>query len=320
MREPDHYAVLGVERNASTETIRHAYRALARRLHPDVCDDPDAAERFKLVTSAYNVLSDPDRRREYELDLLDELAEAGGAAAQDVPAGPQPGEDTFMNLEITLREAVLGAQRQARIGGVVSCCACGGLGVLPSEERCSACRGTGRVNGEQEVTVTVPAGSQTGDTVRIEGLGEAGWKGGRNGDLFIELTVADDEVFHRDGDDLRGELQLTICDATLGVGLTIETWQGPLKITVPAGTQPGSVLELPGHGVPRRCEDGAETGERGALLLTVRVAVPTDLNAPQRQALEWFRDMRPEDESGMRTASGELQESRQPRDIEREER
>ncbi|MGO2654698.1 MAG: DnaJ C-terminal domain-containing protein [Pseudoclavibacter sp.] len=303
----DHYATLGVARDAAPEVIRKAYLSLARRLHPDVSDEPDAAERFKVITSAYNVLSDPEQRREYELDLIDEEQFGTGGASHE----PRRGDDMLMHLEISLRESVLGAKRAARVRGIVPCCACDGRGVLASGAACAGCEGTGRITGDQDIEVEIPRGSSAGDRLRLEGRGEAGWNGGPSGDLFIELRVAADEVFSRDGDSLRAELRLSVSDAVLGADLTIDTWDGPLEVCVAAGTQPGTVLDFPGYGVPITVE-GQPSHERGTLLLTVEVDVSIDLNAPQRQALEWFRDMRPEDVSGLWSArTGVLQQGRQ---------
>jgi molecular chaperone DnaJ len=263
----DYYAVLGVERDASAEEIKRAFRSVARQSHPDANPgDPHAEERFKQAAEAYEVLSDPERRRRYDrgdtIDLGD-LFGGGFGGLDDIlrsvfGEGPfsdpfsfgggarsRPrGRDILARVEVTLAEAAFGAETEVAFRADRACPACAGDGTAPGSSRvgCATCGGAGQVRvarrsflgtmmtvgtcpdcqgigtvvddpcpdcegrgvaaAEQKVTVEIPPGVSTGTRLRLTGRGEVAGPGASAGDLFVEVVVADDERFRRDGDDL----------------------------------------------------------------------------------------------------------------------
>lgn len=360
----DFYELLGVARNASTDEIKRAYRQRARALHPDANpDDPTAAERFKEVARAYQVLSDPDQRARY-----DRFGEAGvggnGAGAGDPfagaglgdlfdaffgggaspfggggrgPSGPPRGQDMEVVADIEFEQAVFGAQipvelklpqrcddcdgtgagsgtapvtcadcngsgqvrrvRQSLLGQMVTsspCQRCGGLGQVVATP-CATCRGEGRVTTSKTYQVDVPAGVDTGSTLRLTGRGAAGPRGGRAGDLYVHLRVLPHERYRRDGDDLVTDVPVSIAQASLGTRFTLSTLDGDEELVIPAGTQPGREFVLRGRGVPRLQGRG-----RGDLRAVIDLQVPTKLSDDEAELLRTFAAGRGEhiDETG----------------------
>ncbi len=334
----DYYEILNVPRDASLEDIKAAYRRLAREYHPDVRkDDPHAEERFKEVNEAYQVLSDPDKRAEYDRQMrgaayaprtvdfgsaFDDLFEAFfGAPRARTERGHQRGSDLRYDLEVSLEEAARGADRQVEIsrletcpacfgtgaergGGVQNCPSCGGAGQLRFSRRtafghftqittcprcggegtvlvnpCGRCGGAGRVQAQRTVTVRIPAGAEEGTTLRLGGEGEAGVHGGPRGDLYVVLHLARHPVFHRRGLDLHADVTVSMVQAALGDEVEVPTLEGPERLVIPAGTQPGTVLTLKGRGMPDL------HGRRGDLYFRVRVEIPRRLTSEQRRLL-----------------------------------
>jgi curved DNA-binding protein len=259
----DHYRTLGVGRSATEADIKRAYRKLARELHPDVTgDDARATERFKAVTEAYEVLSDPQRRRSYDLfgtrDAppppgpgfppidLDSLLEQVFPGRKRKPR-PEPGRDVERELTITLAESWGGVTRP--------------LG--------------------ESLKVVVPAGIDDGARLRLKGKGEPGNHGGPDGDLYVVVRVTDDARFRREGNDLLVDVVVPLSTALLGGTATIALPTAPgvegtaVTLTIPAATQGGQVFRLRGKGFPRATSAGAATTTtRGDLLVTLQVRVP----------------------------------------------
>lgn len=180
------------------------------------------------------------------------------------------------------------------------CAACQGTGSV-IDDPCPDCDGEGRVMDARSVDVEVPVGISHGDRLRVTGAGEAGRNGGRAGDLYVELQVADHEVWARDGRHLLGDVVVPVSQAALGARLTIPTLDGDAEIDVPAGTQPGTVLTIRRRGLP-----GTGGGARGDVRLTVRVEVPRDLSEDQRDLLSRFAQDRGEDAPGAAGIFGRL--------------
>ncbi len=286
----DPYSVLGVARDATQEAIKQAYRKLARQHHPDLNPGkPEAEARFKAASAANELLSDPEKRARFDRGEInaegEEQAPAGGyrrhadAAGGERYAGqapdpamfddllaemfrsrtrseaaPRQGEDEHYRLQVSFRDTVLGATETL---------------TLPD----------GRT-----LSVKVPAGVTSGQVLRLRGQGGPGWRGGAAGDAMIELTVAAHPLYRRDGFDLLMELPVTLREAVLGGPVEVPTPGGPLRVTLPAGSDSGRVIRLRGKGV-------AAHGQRvaGDLLLTLRVVV-----GPPDAALESFlRDWQP---------------------------
>ena len=339
----DYYDLLGVSRSASADEIKKAYRKRAREYHPDANPgDAEAEAKFKDISKAYQVLSDPSQRQRYDQfgeagvggagggpsaedlfggglgDIFETFFGGGGqspfGARQRGPSGPPRGQDTEVIADIEFGQAVFGDQidvelklpvrcdtcdgsgaaentkpvtcvecdglgqvqrvRQRLLGQMVTaspCSRCGGLGEVVASP-CGTCRGEGRVTDDVSYKVDVPAGVDTGSTLRLTRRGAAGPRGGGNGDLYVHLRVAEHDTFVRDGDELVCEVPVSIAQAALGTSLGLETLDGPEDRVVPPGTQPGHVFTLRQRGVPHLQGRG-----RGDLIARVRVDVPTDL-------------------------------------------
>ena len=336
------YAILGVARDADEATLKSAYRKLARMYHPDKNPgDKAAEERFKEVNEAYAVLSDADRRAQYDRfgtvsgagsgqdvgfgTIFEDLFEGffGGAGAErGRRTRARRGEHLRYDLEVTLEEAAEGLESKLQIPRLESCEGCKGTGQQPGTkpETCSACRGAGQVRfsqgfltvaracpqcgGEGQVNrapckdcrgqarirrerllkVTIPAGVEDGNQLRLGGEGEGGLFGGPPGDLYVVLHVKPHEIFVRQGADLFCELPLSFTQATLGDQVEVPVLGGRSELSVPPGTQPGEQLRLRGKGMPHLRGPG-----RGDAVYQVMVEVPTKLTARQRELLEEFR-------------------------------
>jgi molecular chaperone DnaJ len=357
----DLYQLLDVDQGATPEDIKRAYRRLAREHHPDANPgDPDAEARFKDVARAYEVLSDPERRRRYDRfgddggagrgageggdpfagagigDLFDAFfgggspfGGGGGGGRGDRRAGPPRGADVEVVIDLDLEDVVFGTEhevvvklpvpcddceatgaapgstvevcgecggagqvrrvRQSMLGQMVTaapCPRCGGMGqVVPSP--CPRCRGEGRVTEERTYTVEVPAGVDTGSTLRLTGRGAVGPRGGPTGDLYAHVRVRSHGRFGRDGDHLVARLSISPSQAALGVHITYETLEGPEDLVVPPGTQSGRVFRLKGRGVPRLQSRG-----RGDLLVEAVVETPTELTSEEEELWRQLASLR----------------------------
>jgi molecular chaperone DnaJ len=348
------YDLLGVGRDATPEEIKRAYRQAAREHHPDANDgDARAEARFKEISVAYEVLSDPEKRRQYDLygeaavggagadpfggagfsDIFDAFfggsSPFGGGGARRGPTGPPRGADLEQTVDVEFTEAVFGVQkditvrtavpcgvceatgaapgttpqscpecagtgqvrrvRQSILGQMVTaapCTRCNGIGqIIP--EPCGACDGEGRKVDDRTYTVDVPAGVDTGSTLRLSGRGAVGPRGGAAGDLYVHLRVQPDERFVRDGDDLTAVVTLTPAQAALGTEVAFETLDGIEDLRIPAGTQSGDVLRLRGHGVPHVRGRG-----RGDLRVRYVVHTPTELSDEEEELYRRLAEVR----------------------------
>lgn len=349
----DYYDLLGVDRDASTEDIKRAYRRLARQLHPDANpDDPTAEARFKEIAVAYETLSDPERRRRYDMfgpegaagaqpgfggggglgDLFDMVFGGNPFGGGSARGGPPRGVDHEVVVDLTFEQAVFGAQvpvsvrtavpceqceatgaapgsapatcpdcggsgqvrrvRQSILGQMVSasqCPRCGGLGTVIADP-CGVCHGEGRRLEDKTYTVDVPAGIDTGSTLRLAGRGAAGPRGGGLGDLYVHVRVQAHEHFHRQGYDLVYELRLPFTQAALGAVLELETLDGTEELVIPRGTQSGRLFRLRGRGVPHVQGRG-----RGDLIVHVTVDVPTSLDETEEELIRQLAAARGEE-------------------------
>jgi molecular chaperone DnaJ len=347
----DYYEILGLPREASEAEIKKAYRRLARDHHPDANpDDPGAEERFKELTEAYEVLSNPESRRAYDT-YGHQIPRAGagtrGAADpfggfQDIfeaffgdrfgsPSGdsffggsqaPSRGSDVEVIVEVTLREAASGIEREVKVQTVKECSVCdgvggtstrqcgtcGGMGALRTvresffgqmvstqtcptcsgsgkiiEVVCENCRGSGRVSVVTAQSIRIPAGIEDGMRIRIAGAGNTGARGGPSGDLYVKVRVGEDPELIRDGDDLIHRMRINFVEASLGTEVEVPTLEGTTEVRIEPGTQPGATLTLRGEGMPRLKRRG-----RGDLKVLVDVMVPTRISAEQRELLKRF--------------------------------
>lgn len=346
----DFYIVLGVQREASAEDIRRAYRRLARRLHPDLNPgDGQAASRFEQVVRAYETLADPDRRRRYDSgsgptheppqgtgfgfrgfdfspgvhaqqtttfgDLFEDVFARRGT--QD--SAPQDGGDLFAQVTLSFEEAWRGTSRAIAVTRQQTCPGCAGAGMVRAAERhcgtcegrgavqvarghmvfskpcpqcqgagvrrvqaCGGCGATGVVAVAEQIDVAILPGMVHGARLRWSGGGHAGRRGGRHGDLHLDVAIAPHPVFRRDGDDVTMVLPVGVHEAGLGARITVETPDGPLTVRVPPGSQAGQRLRLRERGMPR------PTGGRGDLLVELRIVMPTLLDERSKELLREF--------------------------------
>ncbi|MFH5228382.1 molecular chaperone DnaJ [Antrihabitans spumae] len=352
----DYYETLGVGKDASDQELKRAYRKLARELHPDVNPDESAQARFRDISTAYEVLTDPEKRR--VVDLGGDPMESGGGGGgfgnagfggglgdvfeaffgggaqgggQRRPRGRvQPGAASLLRTRLTLEECATGVTKHITVETAilcdvctgsgtngnskpVRCDTCGGAGEVQSIQRsflgqvmtsrqcptcrgagevipdpCRKCGGDGRVRARREITARIPAGVANGMRVRLASQGEVGPGGGPAGDLHVEVVEQQHDVFVRDGDDLHCSIRIPMVDAALGTSVSVDTiLGGPTEITIDAGTQPGSVKTLRGHGMPK-----LRSGIRGDLHAHLEVVVPTKLDTKQTDLLRDYKGLR----------------------------
>jgi curved DNA-binding protein len=310
----DYFRVLGVERSADADTIKRAFRKLARQYHPDVNPGDSSAEaRFKEISEAYEVLSDPEKRRRYEQfgQYWSQMGGPGGGGASgfDVDFGRYGNFDDFINDLLGRFAGGAGAGVPGGFGfgtgfpgGFSS--GFGGPGVagaraaapnldaeatisLSFGEAFHGCERTLAVN-EERVQVRIPAGVKPGSRLRLKGKGNLQPGTGRRGDLYLNLQLQPHPVWRLDGEQLRAELPLSLDELALGGEVTVATPDGDATVQVPPGMTLGRSLRLKGKGWP------VKSG-RGDLLLTPVLKLPDDLSERERQLLQELREARSAD-------------------------
>jgi len=294
MEYKDYYKILGVERNASSDDIKKAYRKLAMQYHPDRNPgNKQAEERFKEINEAYQVLSDAQKRSRY-----DQLGESYSQWQRDGAPGnfnwdrwtTQPGMQE-VNFEDIFGEGMFSDFFRSIFGGM-------GMGqavrgrtsrAVPSYQQPvaitlrEAFAGTSRTLqiGERRLQVKIPPGARAGTKIRVPAAGPAR-SGGNAPDLYLVLNVAEDPVFDRDGNDLHIRVTIDVFKAMLGGEAEVETLSGNVILTIPPGTQTDQIFRVKGRGMPQL----KSPQTKGDLYVHVRVQIPTRLNARQRSLLE----------------------------------
>jgi curved DNA-binding protein len=295
----DYYEALGVPRGASNEEIRRAYRKLARQYHPDVNKDPDAEDRFKEVSEAYEVLRDPEKRERYDRlganwragdDVSDEMRSsgfdgfrrAGGDGFEDIRV---PFGDDFGGFSDLFEGLFGGGTRSARSRSGFAGAARRGAD-LEAEVELSleeAARGGHRwvaLGDGRSYEVTIPPGVRDGQRIRLAGEGGQGSGGGPVGDLFLRVRVKPSRRFRLRGEDLVTELPVSPWEAALGATVELGTLDGRAQVKVPAGSSCGRRLRLRGEGWPR------PGGGKGDLYAEVKIVVPPKLTRAERKAFQ----------------------------------
>lgn len=348
MAKRDYYEVLGVSKTASKDEIKKAYRKLSKQYHPDVNKEPGAAEKFKEITEAYEVLSDEKKRAQYDqfghegpsqgfggfssgsgfsgfgFEDIFETFFGGGSRRRD-PNAPRKGDDLQYRMNISFEDAVYGKETEIEIPREENCETCHGTGAKPGTspttcsrcqgtgqisqavdtpfgrmvnrrtcgtcqgtgkmivEKCPTCHGEGRVKKRKKIKVTIPAGIDDGQQLRVSGQGEPGINGGPNGDLYIVFRVGKHKDFERDGDDIYYELKITFPQAALGDEVEVPTIHGKVKLKIPAGTQSGAQFRLKDKGVKN-----VHGNYYGHQYVIVKVMTPTKLTEKQKELLREF--------------------------------
>ncbi len=350
----DYYEVLGVSKSASDAEIKKAYRQLAKKYHPDTNPgDKEAEAKFKEASEAYAVLSDAEKRRQYDqfghaafeqggagggfggFDFSGDMGDIfgdifgdlfGGSRRRQAYNGPMQGANVKINMRISFMEAVFGVEKTIEMALKDECPHCHGTGAKPGtqpqtcsrcggkgqivytqqslfgtvrnvqtcpdchgtgkivKEKCRDCAGTGYVKNTKKIQISIPAGVDSGQSVRVAGKGEPGVNGGPRGDLLVGITVDRHPVFQRQGYDIYTTVPISFVDAALGADITINTVDGDVKYSVKPGTQTDTRVTLKGKGVPTIRNKNV----RGNHYATLVVKVPERLNNEQREALLQF--------------------------------
>ncbi|MCR5742863.1 MAG: molecular chaperone DnaJ [Lachnospiraceae bacterium] len=349
----DYYEVLGVSRDADDAALKKAYRTLAKKYHPDSNPgDEVAAEKFKEASEAYSVLSDPQKRSQYDqfghaafdgtggaggfdfsnMDMGDIFGDFfgdifGGARKRNYN-GPMKGQNVHTTVRVSFEQAVFGVNKDIEINLKEPCQNCNGSGAKPGTqpktctrcngtgqvtytqqslfgvvrnvatcpdckgtgkiipEKCPKCAGSGYIQNRKRIQVAVPAGIDSGQSIRIREKGEPGINGGQRGDLLVEVAVAPHPIFKRQGENIYSTVAIDYADAVLGGMIKIPTVDGDVEQEIKPGTQPDTKIRLRGKGVPLL----KNRAQRGDHYVNIAIKVPTRLNDEQKEALKAFDD------------------------------
>ncbi len=345
----DYYKILGVEKGAPDDEIKRAYRKLAHQYHPDKKTGDE--KKFKELNEAYQVLSDPKKRAQYDQfgsaynqaggnpfgggqgfggfdfsqgqdfgDIFSMFGDFFGQQRSGRPEDLTRGHDLQVRLDIDFKDSVLGAQETVELnkdavcsecggGGsqkgtepkncpdcngsgqvrervssllgnmmrVATCSTCKGSGKIP-DKKCSNCGGDGRLKTKKSLRIDVPAGINDRETLVVRGQGQAGFRGGRAGDLYIHISVRPDKRFKRIGRDIIYELPTSIADAMLGAKVKVPTIDGEKEIEIPSGTQVGDSIKLKGLGVRGH--------HKGDQIINLQIQLPGHISGKARKLVE----------------------------------
>jgi len=292
----DYYEVLGVNKNATEEEIKKAYRKLARKYHPDLNpNDKEANRKFQQINEANEVLSDPEKRKKYDQYGRDwkhaeEFEKARQSRQQWADAGG--GAQNFSGFSGEFDEEGFSDFFQSMFGGGERR---SGRNVkfrgqdynaelhLSLRDAYKTHQQTLKVN-DKNIRITIPAGVENGQIIKLKGHGGPGINGGPNGDLYITFVIADDPKFKRLGNDLYTTVDLDLYTAVLGGEITVDTMDGKVKLKIKPETQIGTVTRLKGKGFPVYKKEG----EFGDMYITYSIKIPTHLTEKQK---ELFREL-----------------------------
>ncbi len=290
----DYYKTLGIAKTATQKEVQAAYRKLARKMHPDVNKEPDAEKKFKAINEAYEVLKDPEKRKQYD--------QLGANWRQGENYSPPPewgtGGFNFGDQEgfdfsgsggqfSDFFETLFGRGRRQKTGPQGA--GTGGFVMKGSDQEGDieltledVYFGGSRTFQHQgrEIKVNIKAGTVEGSRLRLTGQGSPGIGGGPPGDLYLRILIRPHPVFQINGNDLSADIVLTPWEAALGGRVEMKTMDGPVNLTIPPGVQPGQRLRLKGKGMPRR------EGGKGDLYAVVKVAVPSKLTDREKELME----------------------------------
>lgn len=357
----DYYEVLGVSKDADDAAIKKAYRALAKKYHPDMNPgDAEAEKKFKEASEAYAVLSDAEKRRQYDQfghaafeggaggaggfggfdfngadfgdifgDIFGDLCGGGGRRGGRANNGPMKGANIRKSIRITFEEAVFGCKKELEVILKDPCTTCGGTGAKPGtspetcpkcggkgqvvytsqsffgtvqnvqtcpncggsgkviKEKCTSCSGTGYTSSKKKIEVTIPAGIDNGQSVRIREKGEPGTNGGPRGDLLVEVNVSRHPIFQRQDMHIFSTVPISFAQAALGGDVKIQTVDGAVIYNVKPGTKTDTKVRLKGKGVPSL----RNSAVRGDHYVTLVIQTPEKLSAEAKEALRRFDEL-----------------------------
>jgi len=346
----DYYEVLGVDKNADEATIKKAYRTLAKKYHPDMNPgDKEAEKKFKEASEAYAILSDPEKKQQYDQfghaafegggyggfdfnsadfsDIFGDIfGDMFGGGRRRASNGPMKGANIRTSVRITFEEAVFGVDKELELNLKDPCPTCHGTGAKPGtskttcpkcggkgqvvftqqsffgtvrnvqtcpdcggtgqiiKDKCQDCHGTGYISSRKKIQVSIPAGIDNGQSVRIREKGEPGTNGGPRGDLLVEVMVQRHPIFQRQDSNIYSTVPVSFAVAALGGEIMIDTVDGKVAYTVKPGTQTDTKVRLKGKGVPSlRYKD-----TRGDHYVTLVVQVPDKLSHEAKELLRQF--------------------------------
>lgn len=356
----DYYEVLGVSRDADDATLKKAYRQVAKKYHPDMNPgDAEAEKKFKEASEAYAVLSDPEKRRQYDQfghaafeggaggaggfggfdfggadfsdifgDIFGDLC-GGGSRRGRAGQGPMKGMNIRKSVRITFEEAVFGCEKEIEVILKDPCPKCSGTGAKPGtspetcpkcggkgqvvytqqsffgtvqnvqtcpdchgtgkiiREKCPDCSGTGYVSNKKKIAVTIPAGIDNGQSVRIREKGEPGVNGGPRGDLLVEVNVSRHPIFQRQDMHIFSTVPISFAQAAIGADIRIKTVDGEVLYNVKPGTKTDTKVRLKGKGVPSL----RNSQVRGDHYVTLVIQTPEHLSQEAKEALRRFDEL-----------------------------
>ena len=352
----DYYEVLGVSRDADDATLKKAYRQVAKKYHPDMNPgDAEAEKKFKEASEAYAVLSDPEKRRQYDQfghaafeggaggaggfggfdfggadfsDIFGDLF-GGGSRRGRAGQGPMKGMNIRKSVRITFEEAVFGCEKEIEVILKDPCPKCSGTGAKPGtspetcpkcggkgqvvytqqsffgtvqnvqtcpdchgtgkiiREKCQDCSGTGYVSNKKKIAVTIPAGIDNGQSVRIREKGEPGVNGGPRGDLLVEVNVSRHPIFQRQDMHIFSTVPISFAQAAIGADIRIKTVDGEVLYNVKPGTKTDTKVRLKGKGVPSL----RNSQVRGDHYVTLVIQTPEHLSQEAKEALRRFDEL-----------------------------
>ena len=372
----DYYEVLGVPKDADDATLKKAYRTLAKKYHPDANPgDQAAADKFKEASEAYSVLSDPEKRRQYDqfghaafegggaggfggfdfnsADFGDIFGDIfgdffGGGRRRGANNGPMKGANIRTSVRITFEEAVFGVSKEIELTLKDECATCHGTGAKPGtspetctkcggkgqvvftqqsffgtvrnvqscpecngtgkviKEKCADCHGTGYIANRKKIQVSIPAGIDNGQSVRIRDKGEPGTNGGPRGDLLVEVIVARHPIFQRQDYNIFSTVPISFAVAALGGDVVVDTVDGKVIYEVKPGTQTDTKVRLKGKGVPSLRNKEV----RGDHYVTLVVQTPEKLSGEAKELLKQFDALTGDSLNAAKNIDGEKQETR----------
>ena len=352
----DYYEVLGIERGATDNEIKRAYRKLAKKYHPDMNQSSEEAEvKFKEATEAYEVLSDSQKRQQYDQfghaafgqggggaggfggfdmgdmfgDIFGDFFGGGGQGGRRRANAPQKGANIQASVVLEFEEAVFGVEKEVQVTVSESCETCSGSGAKPGtskdtcptcngqgqvrynqqtlfgtvqsvrtcnhcggsgqiiKERCTDCHGSGYQKKRKKLSVSIPAGIDHGQSMRLRGKGEPGANGGPKGDVILQVSVKPHEYLERRGEDIYYTLPLSFAQAALGTNVSVPTIDGNVSYDIKAGTQTGTKFRLRSKGVPHLNNERY----RGDQYVTVNIVTPTNLSKRQKELFEELAEL-----------------------------